>query len=92
MRRKTLLEYAVDDRAAMGDGPLVVLYSRSGPSGVYALSDRDRRRALFSRHAAEHGCGTGDVKSPSYVGGFMNCPEASRLFGALDERDSVVLA
>ena len=43
----------------------------------------------FRRHLDRHQCGTGDVKSPHYIGGYMNCPKAVTLQSRLPFRDSV---
>lgn len=34
-------------------------------------------------HLDEHGCGTGDIHDPRYVGGWMHCPVAAALWDAI---------
>jgi hypothetical protein len=50
------------------------------------------RRDAFERHLDQHQCGTGDHKSPHYIGGFMKCPEAVSLWRLLPDDDQIILA
>jgi len=79
--RKALLSYAL---------PTTVLYSQVGGVGIFTMSDRDHRQALFMRHLDEHGCG--DPDGTRYMGGFGHCPEAMRLFDSMHDEDRVILA
>lgn len=56
---------------------------------VGALLAEPLRRA-FDVHLDEHGCGIGDHRDPRYVGGFLNCPEAARLWDLLPLGDAVI--
>jgi len=49
-------------------------------------------RKALDEHLDEHNCGTGDTSSPDYVGGFIHCPEAKRLWDMLPAGDRIVLA
>jgi hypothetical protein len=49
------------------------------------------RRALDA-HLDEHGCGTGDTADPNYVSGFLNCPDAKKLWDMLPAGDRIVIA
>ena len=44
----------------------------------------------LERHLEEHGCGTGDLKDPRYVGGFLHCPEAKAIWDALPEDEQIL--
>jgi hypothetical protein len=52
----------------------------------------DFRRDAFERHLDQHQCGTGDHKSPHYIGGFRHCPEAMSLWELLSDDDQIILA
>jgi hypothetical protein len=54
-------------------------------------TDQETRDA-FDRHLDQHHCGTGDYKSPHYIGGFRHCPEAMSLWELLSEDDQIILA
>ncbi|GAA2644488.1 hypothetical protein GCM10010399_92990 [Dactylosporangium fulvum] len=45
----------------------------------------------FRDHLDEHRCGTGDYRSPHYVGGFAHCPAAMELWELLPDGDRIVL-
>lgn len=45
----------------------------------------------FNRHLDRHGCGTGDVRDPRYMGGFSNCPTAMKLQSRLPWEDTVAI-
>jgi hypothetical protein len=47
---------------------------------------------VFENHINQHGCGTFDTTSPTYMGGFINCPVALPLWLDLDkdERDEML--
>lgn len=47
-------------------------------------------RKAFQGHLNTHLCGTGDHRSPHYVGGFIHCPTAAELWELLPEGDRVV--
>ncbi len=49
------------------------------------------RRHRLDKHLKKHGCGTGDVKSPTYIGGMAHCEEAMRLWDVLPGKDRVVI-
>jgi hypothetical protein len=49
-------------------------------------------RKALEEHLDEHGCGCGDIRHPSYIGGFLHCPEAKRLFDLLPDGDRILLA
>jgi hypothetical protein len=56
-------------------------------------SDQDTaHRDAFERHLDQHQCGTGDYKSPHYIGGFIKCPEAMSLWKLLPDDDQIILA
>jgi hypothetical protein len=42
-------------------------------------------------HLDEHGCGTGDIRDPRYIGGFGNCPTAMEPFNAQPEGYRILL-
>lgn len=48
-------------------------------------------RDALDRHFDEHLCGTGDHRSPHYIGGFGNCPTAMQLFELLPDGDRILL-
>lgn len=47
-------------------------------------------RDALDRHLGEHGCAT--LGHPGYVGGFLHCDEATRLFRLLPLEEQVILA
>lgn len=47
-------------------------------------------RKALEDHLDEHGCGAGS--GPTYIGGFIHCPEAKRLFELLPDGDRVLIA
>lgn len=49
-------------------------------------------RRAFGNHLAAHGCGTGDIRDPRYIGGFGECPGAMALFELLPPWDKAVIA
>jgi hypothetical protein len=49
-------------------------------------------RLVLKKHLDEHNCGTGDPRSPDYVGGFLHCPVAADLWHRQSIDDRVVLA
>ena len=59
---------------------------------VTAVTLAEPLRKALDAHLDDHGCGTGDVHDPRYTGGFLHCPEASRLFALLPDGDRVLLA
>ncbi len=46
----------------------------------------------FNEHTDAHQCGTGDYRSPYYIGGFANGPVAMELWELLPERSRILLA
>lgn len=44
-------------------------------------------RKALDGHLDWHQCGTGDTRSPFYIGGFFNCPTARHLFELLPDGD-----
>ena len=41
----------------------------------------------LDKHLEEHNCGTGDLESFDYVGGFINCPAAKELWDNMPNGD-----
>jgi hypothetical protein len=63
-------------------------------SGVWealAVTLAEPLRRSFDEHLTEHRCGTGDPRSPFYIGGFGNCTTAMDLFRLLPDADRVLL-
>jgi hypothetical protein len=46
--------------------------------------------AKLETHVEEHGCGTGDINDPRYVGGFLHCQIAKTLWDALPEDKQIL--
>jgi hypothetical protein len=59
---------------------------------IVAMTLAEPLRKALDVHLDEHGCGTGDVADPRYVGGFWYCPEAKSLWDLLPDGDRIVMA
>jgi hypothetical protein len=59
--------------------------------GLAATTLAEPLRQAFRRHLDDHGCGTGDHRSPTFVGGFAHCPAALRLYTLLPDGDQVAV-
>jgi hypothetical protein len=89
LRLRTRHEWWGDQIEVTEDEPQTL--ARACFTIVAATLAEPLRRALDA-HLDEHGCGTGNTADPRYIGGFLHCPEAEKLWDMLPAGDRIMIA